>query len=113
MGTLLKNLQVTLGSDDHNTSTFNMVVDFETRNPATLSSNSKIGGVINMVYDVVAPKNPSNYYQNHFVYPEVNNWEDHDTLTIHVTVNENGNSESENKEKIESDIIQPIGGDDD
>jgi len=105
MGTLLKNLQVTLGSDDHNTSTFNMAVDFETRNTATLSSSSKTGGVINLVYAVVAPKNPGNYYQNHFVYPEVNNWEDNDTLTINVTVNENGNSESENDVKSETDVI--------
>jgi len=107
MGTLLKNLQVTLGSDDQNTSSFNMAVDFETRNTATLSSSSKTGGVINLVYNVVAPKNPGNYYQNHFVYAETNNWEDNDTLTINVTVNENGNSESENEEKIERDVIKP------
>ena len=107
---LLRNLHVVLKSDNVNTSTVEMIVEFDTLNYGVKFKNKlTTGDHIKLTYEINTDLSfPDKLYHNGFVYPDTQlDWENNKILTITTIVIYPKESEGSAVTKGEEDVIKP------
>jgi hypothetical protein len=107
----LRNLNVVLNSSDQDTSTIDLIVEFETLDYSVkLLSDATIDGQITLTYEIDSILKPSTLFHNGFVYPKHLEWDTNKFLNIIVIVEFPLVTEASSVVKDEKDVIKPGGG---
>lgn len=107
----LRNLNVVLNSSDQDTSTIDLIVEFDTLDYSVkLLSDATIAGQITLTYEIDSKLKPSTLFHNGFVYPKQLDWDTNNFLNIIVIVEFPEVTEASSVVKDEKDVIKPGGG---
>jgi hypothetical protein len=107
---LLRNLNVVLASTNNDTSTFELIVEFDTLHYGVkLRTENVSDDHLTLIYEIDDKLQSPSLYHNGFIYSKTADWLNYPLFIITIVVEYPNETEASAVTKSEKDVIKPSG----